>query len=133
MADTDIVKRERATIAETERRVSIVYNMLLNGANRRDILQFNAKNWMLSDRAVDNIISKANKEISEVCEEERETQFGLAIKRLNALYFKSLTEGDIRTALNVQKEINEVVGLHETHRSTNNVVIQMVGTVNEYD
>jgi hypothetical protein len=80
---------------------------------RREVLQYVTEktDWGIETSAIDKYIAEATKEIKEVTAEEIETARGMAYKRLDTLYYKSLLINDYKTALAVQKEMNELFGL----------------------
>ena len=106
--------RAKSNMVEMRARVATVYRLLLSGMRRREIIQYvrEKTDWGVTDRAVDNYIKHATAEIAEVTEEEKKTALGMAYKRLDTLYYKSLLVNDYKTALAVQKEISDLNGLH---------------------
>lgn len=112
------MKRERkytpkCTSAEKAARIATIYRLLLSGMRRREILQYVTEktDWGLETSAIDKYIREATQEIKEVTAEEIDTARGMAYKRLDTLYYKSLLINDYKTALAVQKEMNELFGL----------------------
>ena len=103
----------KCTSAEKAVRIATIYRLLLSGMRRREVLQYVTEktDWGLQTSAIDKYIAEATKEIKEVTAEEIETARGMAYKRLDMLYFKSLLINDYKTALAVQKEMNELFGL----------------------
>ncbi|MDD3538489.1 MAG: hypothetical protein PHH65_09645 [Eubacteriales bacterium] len=106
-------KAPKSNSVEMRARVATVYRLLLSGLRRREVIQYAREKteWNVSDRTIDNYIRKASAEIKEVTDEELEAARGMAHKRLDTLYYKSLLINDYKTALAVQKEINELFGL----------------------
>jgi len=103
----------KSTSVELEARVSAIYRLLLSGMRRQEIIQYVADktDWGVSERTIDTYMEHARKEIAEVTSEERQASLGMAYKRLDMLYFKSLLINDYKTALAVQKEINDINGI----------------------
>ena len=103
----------KSTFVETDSRISLVYRLLLNGLRRREIIQYISEktDWEVTDRTIDTYIQKARAEISEITEIERDGAYGMARKRLDDLYYKSMKINDYKTCLAVQKEISELEGL----------------------
>lgn len=106
-------KENKATAAQTEERINKVFDLLVSGATRQQILQYVAKktDWKLADRQVDNYIAKATERITTAGKTRREEELGKAVLRLQQLYFMCLTLQNFQTALNVQREINKLLGL----------------------
>ena len=103
----------KSTSVEMEARISAVYRMLLSGMRRQEIIQYVADktDWGVCERTLDTYMERARLDIAEVTAEERQTALGMAYKRLDTLYYKSLLINDYKTALAVQKEINDINGI----------------------
>lgn len=112
----------KSTDAEIEQRVLTVYQMILQGLSRQDILQYSSKNWFVSNRTVDTYIKRATIEIGEVSDDEKASAFGNAIKRLNAIYYKAMKKDDLRTAITAQREISELYGLKNQKTEQDNII-----------
>lgn len=107
-------RAKRCTDAEMVMRISVIYDLIVDGATRSEILQFISKNtsWGVSVRTVDNYIQKATKMIEKDAEYDRKRELGKANRRLNKLYNKSLKVTDYKTCLNIQQERNKLFGLY---------------------
>jgi hypothetical protein len=107
-------RAKRCTDAEMVKRISIVYDLLVEGATRSDIFQFITKNMGIgvSVRTIDNYIHKAIKMIRKDAELDRKLELGKAKRRLNKLYYNSVKIQDYGTCLNIQKESNKLYGLY---------------------
>ena len=122
----------KCTSAEKSVRIATIYRLLLSGMRRREILQYVAEktDWGLETSAIDKYMREATQEIKEVTAEEIETARGMAYKRLDTLYYKSLLINDFKTALAVQKEMNELFGLKVIKQEiSGNVGIMFVDNV----
>jgi len=104
----------KITKAEKHERVSIVYQLLLRGTPRHDILQYvrSQTDWGVSDHAIDYYITNAYRIITEETEKHRESEFAKAVARLNALYNRAYGVGQYQVCLNIQREINELFDLY---------------------
>lgn len=96
---------------ESKKRLNEVANMLLEGKSTKDIISHAAYHWKISERATFKYISKAYKQFGKSAAFNRDEQLGLAIKRLERLYHEAFTDGQLRTALHVVKELNQILGL----------------------
>ncbi len=109
----------KSSSAIVDTRVNQIYNLILSGANRGDIIQFATdKEWGVTDRAVDLYIQRAREEMAAHAKDYREANqlHDIAINRLNSLYAKSLKIQDYKTALAVQKEMHALFGLYPPTR-----------------
>lgn len=108
----------KPTKAEIAQRVSTVYDMLLVGSTRSQIIQYvaNKTNWDVSNRTIDNYIQRANAKFEEDAKTHRERELGRALARLNMLYQKTLQIQDYQRCLAIQKELNALLGLYEAQK-----------------
>jgi len=104
----------KSTNAVVQRRVNQVYDMLLCGASRAEIIEYSIqKEWGIVDKTIDLYIKKANLRFKEQSNVIHDEQFGLAINRLNNLYMKCMKIQDYKAALAVQKDLNALLGLYK--------------------
>lgn len=103
---------KKSTKAEIDARVSKVFELLLSGARRKDILQYAAKNWNAASRSVDTYIARATDAILDYNETDREHHRAKSLARLEMLIAKNLQIQDFKAALQVVKEINTVTGTY---------------------
>ena len=100
--------------AELRRRVDDVLTLMLSGFRRSQIIKYIAENradWDIRERMVDAYIQKANALIEETKIPERDFLINQAVARLEMMLAKALNVQDIKTALSVQKEIDDLLGL----------------------
>lgn len=102
----------KSTNAQVELRTSEIYDLLLQGATRTEILQYAAKNWKVSERQTDSYISKATQLVENDSATQREEVLTLTKARLQHLYRKSVEAKDYRAALLVLKEQSSLLGLY---------------------
>lgn len=113
---------KKATNAEVEQRVTAVTNLLIAGVSRAGILEYAGKQkWGIERSMIDEYISRATDIIKQSSIIDRDEQVGLAVRRLTDLYKTALAAKDTRTALAVQKEINQLLGLPEAAQINLNV------------
>lgn len=105
--------RAKSNMVQMRARVATVYRLLLSGLRRGEIIRYVAEktDWGVSDRTIEKYIQRATAQIAEVTKEEMDAARGMAYKRLDTLYYKSLLINDYKTALAVQKEMNDLFGL----------------------
>lgn len=106
----------KATNAEKLRRESIIQQMLLDGASRKEIIRYAQENWQLSTRAVDWYIKSVNENI-----EKTLTESGIdSIERHYALDNEILSwcfeQKKINAALRVAKDQAKILGLYHRQR-----------------
>ena len=67
----------------------------------------------LDRRILDQMIGDARRKITLAADYARDEQIGIAIKRLNDLYRRSLKGQDYKTGISCQKELNKLMGLYQ--------------------
>lgn len=105
----------KVTNAESAERVTKIFELLLLGLSRQEIMQY-CSAWNITTRQIDVYIQKATARLKAHADYKREEQLGVAIHRLNNLYRSSLKIQDYKGALAVQKELNLLLGLHAPSR-----------------
>lgn len=105
--------KSKSTNSEVETRINKVFDLLVAGASRSQIIQYASDKgkWNITDRQIDSYIKEAHTRLIEVGKTHREIELGRAIARLNNLYFLSISLQNYNVALGVQKEINKLLGL----------------------
>lgn len=106
--------KPKSTSAEVETRVNKIYDLLVAGATRAQVIQYASEKgkWDITERQIDTYIAKANQRLIELGKTHRETELGRAVARLNNLYFLSVSLQNFNVALGVQKELNKLLGLN---------------------
>lgn len=110
-------QNKRPTDEEIVQRVSDVYVLLLNGTPRRSILQHAARTWGVKTRQADEYIARASAEFDARSAVIYEREHGKALARLDDLYYRAITKGDLKLALDTQRERNKVLGLYAPTRT----------------
>jgi len=108
MIDVKVSRKERND------RVEVILSLLIMGFTRREICQFVAKrdpSWDISVRTVDRYIHEAYKKIEKAADVKADKELGLGLARLEALFKRTVSIQDYKTALSVQRERHELLGL----------------------
>lgn len=109
----------RITAAEKDARVNKIFELLVNGFTRYQILQYASsskppkKDWNVTTRQIDSYISEATAMLTTEAEYIRPKEFGKAIARLNDLYQRCLKVQDYQRAIAAQRELNALLSLYE--------------------
>lgn len=103
---------KKATKAEVEERVTAVFTLTVRGATRDEILRHAAKEWGLAPRTVDDYIARATDRLKALAVVVREEELGRARAQLHDLYGKSMKVQDYKGALQVRKDLSELLGLY---------------------
>lgn len=80
----------KSTQAELDLRVNEVYEQIIAGRSRGNILQYSAENWDVSERQVDNYIKKARERMQEELKQNYPYKLGEIIKKLDRIYHKAM-------------------------------------------
>jgi len=108
----------KATNAEKKRRVNTIGDLLMMGTSRAEILQYAAdkSGWGVSERTIDEYIAEATEQFRRISDYNREEQVGKAIRRLEMLFLRAMKVQDFQRALATQRELNLLLGLHESKK-----------------
>lgn len=112
----------KSTMAEVQQRIDVVYQMLLQGLGKQEIVRYCADKWKVGVRTTEKYIHRATIELGHVSNEERQSALGSAVKRLNSIYYKAMKKDDLKTAIVAQKEINDLFHLKDEEHKTDNVI-----------
>src|SRR5271157_382535 len=107
----------KSTKAEKENRLTKINELLLNGYSRVDIVQYSAENWNINERQTDKYIREVKENITTHFNQTREENIGIALARRENLYKDAREKNEIRTALEVDKDLRKLQGLYEDRLS----------------
>jgi hypothetical protein len=93
-------------------RVQHVATWLLDGLGTAEVIRRGVERWGISERTVKRYLSAARAQIEAVSAQELRGAATLALYRLTELYFAAVQSGDLRTALDVVKAQNRMLGLN---------------------
>lgn len=96
----------------TKRRAEIM-QMIIQGATLREVWKYvdEKTNWGVSERTVRRYYKAAEKEFVKSANVDVEKEMGKSLERLNYLFARTVHLQDYKGALQVQREINELLGL----------------------
>lgn len=106
----------RATKAQKQQRIRIIYEMLLVDTSRSDIVQFGAKNWGVASRQMDKYIAESNNIIAQEAGRIQQEAFEQHLVKRANLRFKALEEGDRRLAFDILKDEAKLLDLYPDDR-----------------
>lgn len=110
--------QKKSTKAVVEQRTLEVYNMLLTGWNRQDIIQYASKNYKIDERATDNYIKKANDKIKTLYNDEAKSSIlekHIAIKY--NLFQKLHDEEDYKGANSILESIEKMLNVGSVNKT----------------
>lgn len=108
----------KSTRFEVQARVEKVFEYIVTGMKPADICQYASEEWGVSDRQAFRYMADANQKIIESSDINRNRELGLALSRLNLLFKNAFKLQDYKTCLQVQREINTLLGLYAPAQST---------------
>ena len=107
------MNKEKSTNAEIELRVSVIYDMIIKGCSRKEIVQFGSNKWSITNRQVDDYIAKANDDIKEVYGQDyKEMIINKQLAQLDDLYNKNYQLNDLRECRNLIESKSKLLGLN---------------------
>ena len=117
-SDEEVVEyvktRIKPTKAEHERRVGLVYDLLLMGFKAESIGRYlsEKKKIDVTQRTVERYITQATSRILEAAKTNRDLELGKARDRLDHLYQRNIAIQDFKAALAVVRETSALLGLN---------------------
>lgn len=93
-----------------------VMEMLLSGHNRPAILQFASENWGVVNRTTDDYIKAATAEIATTEAKARENAISKHLARRNLYRKKAIAAGDLRLALEIDRDEAKLMGLYPSDK-----------------
>lgn len=108
-----IGKANKPTGTDVNKRISMVYEMIIKGASRPFILRYAAEKWDLKERQIDTYIKKAHSVIIDEAQRIKEDLLDKCVTRLEDLYKKNYTVEDFRECRNIIADKRKLFGLDE--------------------
>lgn len=123
----------KSTKNEVDRRVEIVFNLLIDGWSPMQIHRYTSEMaslpvghpdrkeemaWSVGDRQIYDYVDKAEELIDQYRKPNRERAMNKALVRYENLLRRSLAEKDFRTAKSIQERIDKLMGLDEAAKIT---------------
>ena len=109
--------RKGCSIIESKRRTQIIYELLLNGCTRSEVIQNitdEHPDIKVSIRQIDNYIKRAKEELYSDYEENKKKWLNKSKKRLNALYRKNMDNKDLKECRSIIETENKVFGYEKS-------------------
>lgn len=107
------MSKPKATKAEMEARTTAVLTMLVNGAERPEIIKQMAEKHQLNERSTDEAIKRATAVLEAEAKVQRAVEIGKAIRRLNLVFKKAMGVQDYRVALSAQSQLSDLLALQQ--------------------
>jgi hypothetical protein len=104
-------KRERLTDIEIMKHVEETVDLITKGFATRSIINYFTDEGF-SPRQIRNFMEKAALEIKEMYRDNMATIYEMSMTRLELLYQAAVQKGHLKTAIEIQKEIDKISGLH---------------------
>jgi hypothetical protein len=116
----------KSTQIEIERRLDELEPLLLRGLPRRSIIQYGTKTWKIKPREIDEYMRKIKDRWLERQEPERKRNLAEAIEKRFDMYFEARKNSDIKSALEIEKDLRKLQGLYvEDILLTQNTVAEL--------
>lgn len=117
---------KRATQAELIARRQEIQQLILQGVNSVEIVDKMAEKWKTSKRAISEDIRAISREWQETTPQETQAMKNKYMDRLEMLLNRALQNDHIKTALEIQKEINKLNGLYSEKDKDETKVPEMI-------
>jgi hypothetical protein len=104
----------KATDAEIQLRIAILYEMIVKGCSREYIVRYSSEKWNIGDRQVDDYLKLVRNKIQNTYGQEyRETILNNHLAQLENLYAKNYIIEDFRECRSIIESRNKLLGLNE--------------------
>lgn len=110
--------RNRASQAELQKRRLDIQKMILQGTPTITIVEEMAKQYKTSKRAIQEDMRLIAKEWQERADEETRVMKNRYLERLELLFHEAISKGQVKIALEVQKEIHKFTGHYNDKEET---------------
>lgn len=105
-----------------EGRIELVATLLIRGLTRSQIIKLTLNpsgkyNWDVSNRQVDQYLSRARALIKKNTKASKKQFFDMAVARYQDLYLKNYNSDDYRECRAVQDSLNKLVGVNEPEKT----------------
>lgn len=111
----------KATNAEMEMRTSKVYDLLVSGYARHQILEYvnDKTDWDICTRSIDELIARASRLIASEQEFFRTKELARQYAGLNSVIMRARDTGDLKAELQARRQMIDLLGLRapDTARS----------------
>ena len=116
----------RATQAELIKRRQEIQQLILKGVNSTEIVNTMSVKWKTSKRAIAEDMRYIAREWKETVPQETQAMKNKYMDRLEMLLNKALENDHIKTALEIQKEINKLNGLYNEKEKEENQMPELI-------
>jgi hypothetical protein len=106
--NTDIYKSDSS---EMEKRINIVYLMILQGFQRKQIIQYCSDEFKVGERQTDEYLKQARKIVNENILDDSGLKKNEIINQLYDLYQKNYNLEDYRECRNILAQISDIFGV----------------------
>jgi len=108
----------KATDAEIQLRIDTIYEMVVKGTSRKNIVRYCSEKFSISSRQTDEYLSRVYQEIKDTFTIEDKQQIILKqMAQLDDLYVKNYTIEDFRECRNIIESRSKLLGLNEPDKN----------------
>lgn len=105
---------EKSTNAEIELRISTIYEMVVKGTPRRDIVRYGSETWKITSRQIDDYLKIVYDEIKYTYGDDyKKNILEKQLAQLDDLYVKNYTIEDYKECRNIIESKSKMLGLNE--------------------
>jgi len=102
---------KKATLIESAQRVDTIFDMILQGASRSDVIRYCSEEYGIGERQSEVYMKKARELMQADAEKARSDNFAIAVARYNRLFAKNYKIQDFRECRNVQQALDKLTGV----------------------
>jgi hypothetical protein len=109
--------------SEMEKRINTIYAMLLQGIQRKTIIQYCTKTYEISERQVDTYLKQARELMTDESYKDLELKKSEILAQYYDLYHKSYKALDFKECRNILGNIDNILGISAPKKIDNNISV----------
>lgn len=130
--------RHKSDSSEYEKRVNQIYLLILQGFQRKQIIQFVAENYKVGERQTDEYLQKAREIIKLNIDTDTSSKKNEILTQLYDLYNKNYLDEDYRECRNLLAQISNILGVEAPKKTemdfkSTNPIIQFIDNDTDAD
>lgn len=114
--NTDIYKSDSS---EMEKRVNTIYLMILQGFQRKQVIQYCADNFKIGERQTDSYLIKAREIIKSNIDNDTSSKKNEILNQFYDLYQKNYSLEDFKECRNILMSISQILGVQAPIKTEN--------------
>lgn len=116
--------------SEIEKRVNLIYSMLLQGLQRKAVIQYCSNQWGVGERQVDTYLVKARELMSDDSQKDLDYKKSEILAQYYDLYNKSYDLEDYKECRNILANIGNILGVNSPEKIDLKSEVKQINIIN---